>query len=151
MTKTFLLAITLIFIAGCSAQNEINNGSTKNQETEMFNGKALPKHVCNVIRDGGTEAAFTGKYWDHHESGVYKCVACESVLFSSETKYDSGSGWPSFYDVLVNAAIVSGGVIAALLLSESGQGWQVPTLVSAIYLLTAIRLLRSGKFLPPGK
>jgi MFS family permease len=55
------------------------------------------------------------------------------------------------YDVLVNAAIVSGGVIAALLLSESGRGWQVPTLVSAIYLVTALRLLRSGKFLPPSK
>ena len=53
------------------------------------------------------------------------------------------------YDVLVNSAIVSGGLIAALLLSDSGQGWQVPTLVSAIYLATAARLLRSGKFLPP--
>ena len=55
------------------------------------------------------------------------------------------------YDVLVNAAIVSGGIIAALLLSDSGQGWQVPTLVSVIYLFTATRLLRSGKFLPPSK
>ncbi len=55
------------------------------------------------------------------------------------------------YDVLVNAAIVSGGVIAALLLSDTGQGWQVPTLVSSIYLATALRLLRSGKFLPPSK
>ena len=55
------------------------------------------------------------------------------------------------YDVLVNAAIVSGGVIAALLLSDSGQGWQVPILVSAIYLITALRLLRRGKFLPPSK
>lgn len=55
------------------------------------------------------------------------------------------------YDVLVNAAIVSGGVIAALLLSDSGQGWQVPLLVSSIYLITALRLLRSGKFLPPSK
>ena len=55
------------------------------------------------------------------------------------------------YDVLVNAAIVSGGVIAALLLSDSGQGWQVPILVSAIYLITATRLLRPGKFLPPSK
>jgi MFS family permease len=55
------------------------------------------------------------------------------------------------YDVLVNAAIVSGGIIAALLLSDSGKGWQVPTLVSAIYLLTATQLLRARKFLPPGK
>ena len=55
------------------------------------------------------------------------------------------------YDVLVNAAIVSGGIIAALLLSDSGEGWQVPTLVSIIYLVTAIQLLRRGKFLPPRK
>jgi MFS family permease len=55
------------------------------------------------------------------------------------------------YDVLVNAAIVSGGIIAALLLSDSGKGWQVPTLVSLIYFVTATRLLRGGKFLPPGK
>jgi MFS family permease len=53
------------------------------------------------------------------------------------------------YDVLVNGAIVSGGVIAALLLSNSGKGWQVPTLVSTIFLITALRLLRGGKFLPP--
>jgi len=55
------------------------------------------------------------------------------------------------YDVLVNAAIVSGGIISALLLSDSGQGWQVPVLVSIIYLVTALRLLRRGKFLPPSK
>ncbi len=55
------------------------------------------------------------------------------------------------YDVLVNAAIVSGGIIAALLLSDSGKGWQVPTLVSVIYLLTATQLLRARKFLPPSK
>ena len=55
------------------------------------------------------------------------------------------------YDVLVNAAIVSGGIIAALLLSDSGKGWQVPTLVSLIYLVTATQLLRARKFLPPGK
>jgi len=55
------------------------------------------------------------------------------------------------YDVLVNAAIVSGGIISALLLSDSGQGWQVPVLVSVIYLVTALRLLRRGKFLPPSK
>jgi len=57
----------------------------------------------------------------------------------------------SVYDVLVNAAIVSGGLIAALLLSDSGKGWQVPMLVSVIYLVTATQLLRSRKFLPPSK
>jgi peptide-methionine (R)-S-oxide reductase len=51
-------------------------------------------HVC---RQKGTERAFSGKYWDNHEEGMYKCAACGAPLFSSETKYESGTGWPSFY------------------------------------------------------
>lgn len=105
MRKVNLISFALFFLFGCSAQNETKNSEIKNEETELYNGKALPKNVCNVIRDGGTEAAFTGKYWDHHEKGIYNCVACESMLFSSDTKYDSGSGWPSFYDVLVNGNV----------------------------------------------
>lgn len=50
-----------------------------------------------VTRCGGTEPAFTGKYYDHHEPGVYKCACCGAALFLSDAKYDSGSGWPSFY------------------------------------------------------
>jgi peptide-methionine (R)-S-oxide reductase len=49
-----------------------------------------------VTRKKGTEPAFTGKYWDNHEPGMYKCVCCGAPLFDSETKYESGSGWPSF-------------------------------------------------------
>ena len=69
------------------------------QNTNSFNGRALPENVCYVV-NGGTERPFTGKYWDHHEEGTYVCVACDAPLFESKTKYDSGSGWPSFYDVL---------------------------------------------------
>lgn len=50
-----------------------------------------------VARCGGTEQAFTGKYWDHKEHGSYDCICCHTPLFRSETKYDSGSGWPSYY------------------------------------------------------
>ncbi len=50
-----------------------------------------------VTREKGTEPAFTGKYWNHKEPGVYRCVCCGTPLFSSEAKYESGSGWPSFY------------------------------------------------------
>lgn len=50
-----------------------------------------------IARCGGTERAFTGKYWNHKGVGVYRCACCENELFSSQSKYDSGSGWPSFW------------------------------------------------------
>ena len=57
----------------------------------------MDSETYRITREAGTERAFTGKYWDLKEKGVYNCVACGEPLFSSETKYDSGSGWPSFY------------------------------------------------------
>lgn len=50
-----------------------------------------------VTREGATERAFTGKFYHHHESGTYRCVCCGNELFASDTKYESGSGWPSFF------------------------------------------------------
>lgn len=60
----------------------------------------LTPEQYQICRLKGTEPAFTGKYYDHHETGMYKCVACGEELFSSGAKYDSGSGWPSFYEAL---------------------------------------------------
>ncbi len=57
----------------------------------------LTDEQYRITRMKGTERAFTGAYWDHKGKGVYRCVCCDAPLFDSETKYDSGSGWPSFF------------------------------------------------------
>ena len=57
----------------------------------------LSEEAYAVTRCGGTERAFTGKYWDHKGVGIYACACCDNELFLSECKYDSGSGWPSFW------------------------------------------------------
>jgi peptide-methionine (R)-S-oxide reductase len=57
----------------------------------------LTSEQFQVTRKKGTECAFTGKYWNNHEKGIYRCVCCDNALFSSDTKYESGTGWPSFW------------------------------------------------------
>lgn len=60
----------------------------------------LTPEQYQVAREKGTERAFTGEYYTHKENGIYTCVCCEAELFSSDTKYESGSGWPSFWQAL---------------------------------------------------
>jgi peptide-methionine (R)-S-oxide reductase len=65
----------------------------------------LPTEQYQVCRLKGTERAFTGKYWDNHEPGVYRCACCGEPLFDSATKFDSGTGWPSFFAPLAQNAV----------------------------------------------
>ncbi len=69
----------------------------KIEKTEAQWREELDADTYRVCREKGTEPAFTGEYWDLKDEGMYLCAACGEALFSSGTKYDSGSGWPSFY------------------------------------------------------
>lgn len=67
-----------------------------NKSNEEWKKELTPEQY-RVLREKGTERAFTGEFVDNHEKGIYLCAGCSAPLFSSETKYDSGSGWPSYY------------------------------------------------------
>ncbi len=71
-----------------------NSDITKSDDGKREN---LTPEQYNVCREKGTEPPFTGKYWNHKGDGLYHCVACRQALFDSDTKFDSGSGWPSFF------------------------------------------------------
>ncbi|KAJ3095258.1 hypothetical protein HDU97_007117 [Phlyctochytrium planicorne] len=62
--------------------------------------KELPGNAYYILRKAGTEPAFTGRYWNNHQEGTYVCRGCQNPLFSSSTKFESGTGWPSFYKAL---------------------------------------------------
>lgn len=72
----------------------------KVQKSDEEWAKELTPEQFRIARKKGTERAFTGAYWDSHANGTYKCVCCGEPLFSSDTKFDSGTGWPSFFQPL---------------------------------------------------
>jgi len=69
--------------------------------------RLLPYESFRVTRKAATEIAYTGAYWKAHEKGLYRCICCATALFSSETKFDSGTGWPSFWQPIAPQNIVS--------------------------------------------
>ena len=79
--------------------------STKIEKTDAEWREQLTPEQYRVLREHGTERAFTGAYWDTKEPGVYRCTGCGAELFRSDTKYDSGSGWPSFSEPASREAV----------------------------------------------
>ena len=83
--------------------------------------RELPATTCAVARKAGTERPFTGEYWDNHEKGLYRCVCCGTALFISDTKFESGTGWPSFWQPIAEENIQ---------LHEDRSHWMVRTEVT---------------------
>ncbi len=94
MTKTVLI-IASLFLFACKAPAQPHKFTVLKTTAEWK--KQLTPDAFYVTRQEGTERAYSGKYWDNHEAGIYKCVACGQELFSSTTKFESGTGWPSFW------------------------------------------------------
>nr|WP_324292974.1 peptide-methionine (R)-S-oxide reductase MsrB [Thiomicrorhabdus sp.] len=82
-----------------------NEGNDKNLNADFWKEKLTPEQY-QICRCGGTEPAFSGKYWDLKASGIYACSCCQAPLFSSADKYDSGSGWPSFWQPINKEAVL---------------------------------------------
>jgi peptide-methionine (R)-S-oxide reductase len=105
-TLTYLLLTNILFInASCAQKNNSMNPKQQNdfpvnekiEKTDEEWKKELTPEQYRILRQKGTERAFTGKYWDNHQPGKYYCAACGLHLFDSETKFESGCGWPSFF------------------------------------------------------
>ncbi len=106
MKTTILITILItsaIVAIGQSNDAEMNKTTTK---TEQQWANELSPEKYQVLRQCGTEAPFTGKYVNHKKDGHYYCAGCGAKLFSSESKYDSGSGWPSFYALADSSNVI---------------------------------------------
>jgi peptide-methionine (R)-S-oxide reductase len=117
--KHFLFVLFAMALANCTSGQNLDQQSKKINQTNMASPtdsvgkteeqwkKELTPEQYYILRQKGTERAFTGKYWNHKEQGTYACAACGQELFTSQQKYDSGCGWPSFYAALGNGRVIT--------------------------------------------
>ena len=100
---TIILSLIILLTGSCTPGHGQDQKLTEEVKVEKIIKpdeewkKILTPAQYNIAREKGTEAQFTGKYWNHFEKGHYECIACGSMLFESDTKFNSSCGWPSFF------------------------------------------------------
>jgi peptide-methionine (R)-S-oxide reductase len=101
-----ILALGLLILACSSYTQQDKPRKFEVSKTEMEWKKQLTPDQYTVTRQKGTERAFSGEYWDNHQKGKYQCVCCKLDLFSSDTKFESGTGWPSFWNPISKQSVM---------------------------------------------
>lgn len=110
--NSWIIAVAFLF-SSCNAQTKSNGtaAATANKFTVVKTDAEWKKQLTplqfDVTRKEGTEQAYTGKYADNHDKGMYTCICCGQELFSADTKFDSGTGWPSFYQPLNKTCVLN--------------------------------------------
>jgi peptide-methionine (R)-S-oxide reductase len=111
MSKILVSLVLVFSMASCTnaktdGAEQKKPSSYRVQKTEKEWRAQLTPEQYTVLREKGTEQAFTGKYWDNHSEGKYYCAGCGQLLFDSKTKFESGTGWPSFFAPADKSAVI---------------------------------------------